>query len=155
VALARFGDLGVVVLDRARDDDGIGTRDMLRVVPDMNFRATRAQPLGRGVRGDIRAADLVLQVQQHFGDAAHPGAADADEMDALDLVHQRASSMQRSATVRAASGLPSARALRAIASKAARSIERTSAARRAGESSRCGSATAAPRSARNAAFALW
>jgi hypothetical protein len=58
VALARFGDLGVVVLDRARDDDGVGARDMPCVVPDMNFRAARAQPLGRAL--DATSEPLTL-----------------------------------------------------------------------------------------------
>ena len=63
---------------------------------------------------EVRAAHLVAEVDQHLGDAAHARAADADEMDAPDLVLHRASSMQRSATTRAASGLPSARAFCAI-----------------------------------------
>ena len=33
----------------------------------------------------IGAGDLVAEIQQHFGDAAHADAADAYEMDALDL----------------------------------------------------------------------
>ena len=43
---------------------------------------------------------LVALRGEHFGDAAHPGAADADEMDALDLVlHRRVpSATQASAT---------------------------------------------------------
>jgi hypothetical protein len=41
----------------------------------------------------------------HLGDAAHAGAADADEMDAADLVFHRAASMQISATARRGFGL--------------------------------------------------
>src|SRR5881296_3422226 len=78
--------------------------------------AERREPLGGGIDGEVRAADLVAEVDQHFGDARHACAADADEMDPPDLVLHLASSMQRAATSRAASGLPSARACFAISS---------------------------------------
>ena len=52
--------------------------------------ATRApSPARRRVAafvGQVRAADLVAEVEQHLGDAAHAGTADADEMDMFDLV---------------------------------------------------------------------
>ncbi len=34
----------------------------------------------------IGTTDAIAQVQQHFGDAAHPGPADPDEMDMLDTM---------------------------------------------------------------------
>ena len=40
-----------------------------------------------GVGLQVRALHLVAQVEQHFGDAAHAAAADADEMDAMDAAH--------------------------------------------------------------------
>ena len=54
-----------------------------------------------GARGEVGAGDLVALRREHLGDAAHAGAADADEVDALDLVLHRArapSAMQASAT---------------------------------------------------------
>src|SRR5258706_13042969 len=43
--------------------------------------------LGHGVALDCAALHLVAQVQQHFGDAAHAAAADADEMNRVDAAH--------------------------------------------------------------------
>jgi len=104
---------------------------------------------------EIGAAHLVAERDQHLGDARHAGATDADEMQAPDLVLHRANSRQRSATTRAASGLPSARAFCAMRKSAGRSSERTSSARRSALRSRCWMRTAAPCSARKRAFAVW
>src|SRR5438046_7796906 len=109
----------------------------------------RREPFGGGIHGEVRAADLVAEVDQHFGDARHTCAADADEMDPPDLVLHLASSMQRAATRRAASGLPSTRACFAISSSFGRSSERISATCRPAARSRCASEIAAPRSASN------
>src|SRR5207247_2240583 len=52
-------------------------RQMLEAQP----HAERREPLGGGIDGEVRAADLVAEVDQHLGDARHACAADADEMD--------------------------------------------------------------------------
>ena len=45
-----------------------------------------ARRRGRRAVRQVGARDLVAEVEQHFGDAAHAGAADADEMNMLDRV---------------------------------------------------------------------
>src|SRR5207248_11496797 len=110
----------------------------------LHVHAELDQPFRRRVLGEIRAAHLVALVHQHFGDAAHPGAADADEMDTPDLVLHFAISIQRCATMRAASGLPRARAFFAISSSFGRSSFSISCASFPGVSSRCGRSNAAP-----------
>ena len=48
-------------------------------------RAERRQTLGGRAQLQVRAADLIAQVQQHFGDAAHANASDSDEVQVLGL----------------------------------------------------------------------
>ena len=107
---------GLSVADRRRHDDGVGTLRRSRArVPDRDVDAERTQPARRRALGEVGARHLVALRRQHFGDAAHAGAADADEVDALDLVlhagpraacRPRASSMHASATRSAASRRP-------------------------------------------------
>ncbi|MNY69574.1 hypothetical protein D3C86_2075290 [compost metagenome] len=49
-------------------------------------RAQRGQPPRGGVAAHVRARDLVAQVQQDLGDAAHAGPANAYEVDVFDDV---------------------------------------------------------------------
>ena len=55
----------------------------------LSWQALRGRPAFQ-----VGTADLVVEIQQHFGDAGHAGAADADEVHALHaahgLVHQAA-----------------------------------------------------------------
>jgi hypothetical protein len=99
----------VVVAHRGRHHHRIGRRGVLRVVADRDADALRRQAARRRAFAEIGAADLVALVGQHLGDARHAGAADADEVDALDLVLHglpflRASSAQACATTAVASG---------------------------------------------------
>ena len=54
-------------------------------MPFVNCRAEFAQALSDRRRFQIRAGNGVAARKQHFGDAAHAAAADADEMDALKI----------------------------------------------------------------------
>src|SRR5919201_2024850 len=155
VALARRDELRIVGLHGTRDDHGVGAVDLLGAVAVEDLHAEPREPAGRGIRREVRAAHLVAEIGEHFGDARHAGAADADEMDASHLMFHRASSMHLWATTRAASGLPSARAFCAIFSSAGRWSAPISSASRSALSSRCGTRMAAPRSARKRAFAVW
>jgi hypothetical protein len=79
-------DFRILVPDRARGDDSISAGDVLLGVTDMDLGAELAQPpRGRGL-GEIGAAHLVAQRQQHLRDAAHASAAYAYEVHVLDLV---------------------------------------------------------------------
>ena len=66
---------------RARHDDDIDTADVLRLVALFDRRADRREvPRDLGVV-HVRARHAVAHVGEHFGDAAHAHAADADEVD--------------------------------------------------------------------------
>jgi hypothetical protein len=65
-------------------DDDFGAGDVLRAVSLERWWRPFGQPLGDAPL-QVGAGDLVAEVQQHLGDAAHADAADADEMDALNF----------------------------------------------------------------------
>ena len=99
---------------------------------------------------------LVALRHEHLGDAAHPGAADADEVDALDLVLHRGvpSATQASATRSAASGRASLRARDGHREQRRAHAADARGERLAASAPAAGSCTAAPASTRNCAFAL-
>ena len=51
----------------------------------VNTSAERRQTIRSGAQLQVRAADLIAQIQQHLGDAAHANAADSDEVQVLRL----------------------------------------------------------------------
>ena len=77
---ARRQALHVVGLDGAGNHHHIGAIDMRRRMAFENGRAQGLQALGRLTVVLVRTADLITQGHHDFGDAAHAGAADADEM---------------------------------------------------------------------------
>ena len=84
---------------------------------DAQLRRIATQGIDQPTPGWIDPADTKTEIGQDFGDAAHPGATNADEMDVLDLVfHVLHTSSQTRATVSAASGRASSRARSAICS---------------------------------------
>ena len=99
VLFPRRGDLRIVGRHRGRDDDDIGTGNIVGRVPRGDAGAQCSKAARHGRRREVRSADLITLRQQHFGDAAHPRAADPDKVDALDFVLHRdcASSMHASA----------------------------------------------------------
>ena len=121
-ALARGDDFRIVRRDRRRHDDGVGAGDVRRACPIATATPSRARRVVTALAARSEPRDLIALRGQHFGDAAHAGAADADEMDALDLVLHRPApqAMQASATRSAASRRASLRAATAIASSASR-----------------------------------
>ena len=78
-----FDDLRVRPLDGGRDNDDVGSADVGRRVP---LRYADAQLLLQPRRHQrslrVRPADLEPEVGEQFGNAAHPDAADADEVHA-------------------------------------------------------------------------
>ena len=107
-------DFRIIRLDRRRDHDGIGAGDVLGGMADGDADALAFEAAGRGAGGEIGAADVEIEVGEDFGDAAHPGTADADEVNVLDLVFHLAISPQSAATSAVASGLARLRAFSAI-----------------------------------------
>jgi hypothetical protein len=88
-ASARGGNFRIVGTHGRGDDHCVGALHLRRIVAAENVCAMRTQSRGHGGLRQIRAAYLVAQVEQHFSDAAHPGAADADEVDAFDFMLHR------------------------------------------------------------------
>ena len=86
MALAGRDDLRIVGLDGGRHDDGVGLGDVFSGMADMHLDALGFEAAGGGAGRQVGTRNLVAQVGQHLGDAAHPRAADADEVDVLDLV---------------------------------------------------------------------
>ncbi len=84
--------------------------------------AERLEMARRLARRLVRAGDLEVVVEQHLGDAAHAGAADADEVDAAQAGHlpehrrraHRATSARRSTMASAAPGRARRRAASAM-----------------------------------------
>ena len=80
-------DFGILLRHGARGDHHVGVADVFGGVADHHARAQLRQPLGDRVRLEVAALHFVAEVHQHFGDAAHAAAADADEVDAMDAAH--------------------------------------------------------------------
>ena len=82
------GDFGIVGANRRADDNHFGAGDVVGAVAFEDDRAERGQTLGdrRGLQ--VGAGNLVAEVEQDLGNAAHADAADADEVHALDFGEQ-------------------------------------------------------------------
>src|SRR5690606_23377391 len=56
-------------------------------VTDEDLCAEALQALGHRRGLEVGTGDLVTEVEQHLGNAAHAGTTDADEVDAADTAH--------------------------------------------------------------------
>ena len=81
----RGGDFRIVARDRGAGDDHFGSGDVLGAMAFEDDGAQRGQAMRDRRRLQVGAGNLVAEVQQHLGDAAHADAADADEMHALNF----------------------------------------------------------------------
>ena len=79
----RFDHFDIVRTSGRGYDHYMGAFDVFRVMPFENICAKISQARRGGRRLQVRAGDGVAARQQDFGDAAHPAAPDADQMDAL------------------------------------------------------------------------
>ncbi len=85
---ARFHQFRVVFADGTGDHHAVGAQHVGRGVAAHDARTQAGQAAGRHVVGVVRAGHFIAQRQHHFGDTAHAGAADADEMHARERAHQ-------------------------------------------------------------------
>ena len=106
----------VVGLDGGGHDQRVRAGNIRGGMADHHLDAFAFEAAGRRAGRYIRAADVEVEVGEHFGNAAHARTADADEVDVLDLVFHLAISVQSCATASAASGLARLRAFSAISS---------------------------------------
>ena len=79
-APAGFDDLGVVVADGRGLHEHVLVVDVFREMADVHVGAQALEMADRRRIGDVGAADLIAEVDEHFGDAAHARAADADHV---------------------------------------------------------------------------
>ena len=80
---ARFLHLGVLFIDGGTDHQGARAGDVGRGVAFEDTGAHGGQALGDRRQLHVGAGDLVAQIEQHLGDAAHADAADSREMQVL------------------------------------------------------------------------
>mmetsp|Transcript_29190 Transcript_29190/g.56407 ORF Transcript_29190/g.56407 Transcript_29190/m.56407 type:complete len:504 (-) Transcript_29190:2619-4130(-) len=71
---------GIAGLDGRRDHDDLGVFDILRALPFENQRAEISQTIGDFGALEVGALHDIAVVEQHFGDARHADAADADKV---------------------------------------------------------------------------
>ena len=77
--------LGIVLLDRRRNDNNFGIADVFSLVADKDLNAFFTQALHIGAVGLVRALYMIAEIVQHFGNTAHADAANSDEMDKPDI----------------------------------------------------------------------
>src|SRR5690606_9526223 len=100
---ARGQHLGVVGRHGGGGHDDVGTLDVLGHVADAGGDAQALEPLQHRAVDEVGARAVIAEVLQHFGNAAHARAADADEMDVVDGVLHAASSSHARTTASVAS----------------------------------------------------
>ena len=78
-------DFRIIERDGSRDDDGVHTADVLRLLAaQRDLRAHLAQFLDDAGILAVRPRHLIAEFHHHLGQRAHAGAADAYEMNLLD-----------------------------------------------------------------------
>src|SRR5579884_491050 len=79
----RLENLGVMGIDGGTDHQRAGVADVFRRVSFVHAGAKFLKALGNGGQLRVGAADLISEVEQHFGDTAHADPADAGEVEVL------------------------------------------------------------------------
>ena len=82
VGLEHFG---IIRGNGGAGDDDFRPRDVFRSMALEAASAQRCKTLGDRGTLEVGAGNLVAEVQQHLGDAAHANAADTYEMNALNF----------------------------------------------------------------------
>ena len=77
----------VAGIDRARDHQHVSLLGIFGAVANKYLCTEGFQALGHGRRLEIGTGHFITQVEQHFGDTAHAGTTDADEVDAANAAH--------------------------------------------------------------------
>ena len=85
---ARGDQLGVILLDGGGVDNQLGALDILGAVTHMHGNAVALDAVEGIALVHIRSAELKALAVQYLGEGAHPRPADADEVDALDMIQK-------------------------------------------------------------------
>src|SRR5205085_4747275 len=80
----RFSNFRIVVTDGGRTNDNVRITDVLSRMTFGNFYSQRLQAISNFRFLLIGTADSESEVSQHFGNARHAYAADADKMNVLE-----------------------------------------------------------------------
>ena len=78
--LVRRDDFGVVGLDGAGVHHGVGTTHVVGLLADFDGDAEGSQPFGLRAFLTVGTVNVDATLMEHFGEHAHTGATDADEM---------------------------------------------------------------------------
>src|SRR5690242_6024037 len=84
-ALVSFDDLGIIGLDGRGGNDDVGAFDIHGFMPLEDGCAEILQALGQRGGLGVRARNGIAESEQNFSDAAHADAADADQVNALEI----------------------------------------------------------------------
>jgi hypothetical protein len=85
VQFMRARDFGILGRDGGAGHDHFRIRDVFGAMAFQDSCAKTGEALRHRRTFQVRARDLIAEVQQNFGNAAHPNAADAYEMDTLNF----------------------------------------------------------------------
>ena len=89
---ARFDQLRIAAVHRRGIDNHVRALDIVGGVAGVH-RATEQHDTIGGVAGpEIRTGDGIAETEQHLGDPAHAGSADADEVNVTGAIHRACSS---------------------------------------------------------------
>ena len=81
------GHFRVAGVYRAGDNQHVSLLGVFGAVANKYLRAEGFQALGHSRGFQIGAGHFITQVEQHFGDTAHAGTTDADEVDTANAAH--------------------------------------------------------------------
>ena len=87
--LVRRDEFGVVGLYGAGVHHGVGATHVVGLLADFDGDAEGSQPFGLRAFLTVGTVDVDATLMEHFGEHAHTGATDADEMGPSQLQHRR------------------------------------------------------------------
>lgn len=80
-AIACGNDLGIIVFYCCRDDQDRSIINLRRLMTFLKYKSVLLQAFGNFAGLQIGTRDVVAEIQQNLGEAAHTDAADTHKMD--------------------------------------------------------------------------
>src|SRR2546427_13268017 len=156
-----LADLRIVGTHRRGNHHDVRAAHLFGAMAFVDGGAQVAQPLGDDRRLQVGAGDAVAQREQHLGNAAHTHPADADQVNALEIMewdyHRRATRSIKSTISAAARGRANRRARSAssVMRPGSSRSKKISAASRSGLNSLSSITRAAPARSSSCALRNW